>query len=70
MQKFTFYLFISLSIFKMLCNHKFIMRANILNIVNNKIVATFNSISQSPTEIALMPGQKVLHYLEDSKCLH
>lgn len=54
----------------MLYNYRLIMRANILNIVNNKIAATFNSITQSPTEIALMPGQKVLHYLEDSKCLH
>lgn len=65
MQKFTFYLFITLSIFKILSNHKFIIRANILN-VNNKIVATFNSINQNPTENALMPGQKVLHYLEDA----
>lgn len=58
MQKFTFYLFITLSIFKMLSNHKFIMRANILNVVNNKSVTTFNSIKQRTTEIALMLVRK------------
>lgn len=37
----------------MLFTHIFIMRANILNVVNNKIVATFDSINQRPTEMAL-----------------